>query len=733
MNKKALIDGLSILILTLLAIGGSGLFLLSGDGGSYNVTNVTTFTNLTIGNLTNITNISYITLNVTNITNISIYNITNVTNTTIYNVTNVTNITNNNADTFYYYNVTNVTNITTSNYYNITNITNVSVNSSVSYKIPSSFQVVYGTVTDGNNLNNISYYDSHTLNISESAGVNAMLIYVNFSGVTSLDGVVMREYYAGGLGHEISLELYDGATGTWETYYEITDQTALTQSPIIPVIDGSNHINSTIVQIRFRHVSTGSASHRFRLDYINVVSGTILETAITHDSLEGRDSISTNHPDAYLYFQSLTSNLTYTNNTLNTALSNISRLEGSNATTNATVTNLISFVATLSGNATTTNLSATYIQSVLGSLITNHSSTNATAGNLVTFASSISANTTNLNVTLGNTQTVVGNLATNWSSTQSALNSLITNHSSTNATAGNLVTFASSISANTTNLNTTLGNLQTVTGGLASNVSSIQTNLYSTKFNASEFNNVTLLGLGVLTYAHNCTAGEVLQGINNQTMTCVTPTATVTATQVRGLGFNTTVTCEAGKYLNGFTNTTATCTTENLGTVTSVANGSGLNGGTITSTGTLSINPLSGLMRLYNSSYYSVRAYAGGVSYYNNAWRSTNFSAEAFDNASQHSTASDDRIIFARNGIVALNCNLFVANNTVMGARIVINGAYTVVEQRAGNSGVGERHAVGGIWNVVTGDYAQCQGWTTATQGNSGNSSNSFSAFYLAG
>jgi len=164
----------------------------------------------------------------------------------------------------------------------------------------STVQTVYGTSTTSD-LNLLKIYDSITWNISENLGSNPMDFRINFTGVTSLNKIYLRERYEGGSGHELEVDLWDYVNSNWENYMLITDQSKLEISEI-PVIDPTDHISGGKVQMRIYHLGTGISSHRLYIDFVQAVQSASAITSIEHDSLSGRNNICTNHPEVCLNY-----------------------------------------------------------------------------------------------------------------------------------------------------------------------------------------------------------------------------------------------------------------------------------------------------------------------------------------------------------------------------------------------------------------------------------------------
>jgi hypothetical protein len=158
--------------------------------------------------------------------------------------------------------------------------------------LPTSFVTTIGTENGGNNIGNLSYSDDQTFNVSELGGMNALEIYINFTGVDKTpDFITMGHQYIGN--HFIQLQLWDYDASDWAIYDTIIQQGGLIKDSIA-IIDGVNHVQGEIVQVRFTHPSNGNPSEEFRIDFLNIVNGFSTITTNEHDGLSGRNMIS-NH------------------------------------------------------------------------------------------------------------------------------------------------------------------------------------------------------------------------------------------------------------------------------------------------------------------------------------------------------------------------------------------------------------------------------------------------------
>ena len=158
-----------------------------------------------------------------------------------------------------------------------------------------SIATISGTLDAGNLASIQTPEDDDTYNVSEDVGADPLTIAINFSNVSSLDSIIGRIYYDGGLGHEVQLEIQRSDTGAWENYLDLTDTTDFVNI-YAPVFDPEQHVfASGDVAIRFKHVQSGIPTHNFYIDYLAIVDGWTTLTVADHDALGGRDDIS-NHP-----------------------------------------------------------------------------------------------------------------------------------------------------------------------------------------------------------------------------------------------------------------------------------------------------------------------------------------------------------------------------------------------------------------------------------------------------
>lgn len=136
---------------------------------------------------------------------------------------------------------------------------------------PTSFNVTYGQSSGHNNIGNLSFDDNDIFNITENTGANAILFYVNYTGVVSFNTLEFHGYYSGGATHEVEVSVWDYTDSNWEYYFTI-DNTA-TETSKVTTVNGINHISSGLTQLRFQHIGTGINTHKLFIDQMVLKSG----------------------------------------------------------------------------------------------------------------------------------------------------------------------------------------------------------------------------------------------------------------------------------------------------------------------------------------------------------------------------------------------------------------------------------------------------------------------------
>jgi hypothetical protein len=298
------------------------------------------------------------------------------------------------------------------NYYNQTASDLRYSNISTTYT-PYEVTVVSGTL-DAGNITSIQYIlDGDTLNISEVM-VGGFEVIANYSGVTSIDNIIMREYYSGVLGHEISINLWNYNTNAWDEFSEITNQNGFVVG-VYPIIGGSiNYVSGGEAMVRLKHIQAGTITHRFYLDYLIVQKGTATTTTSDHDALSNRDNICSNHPQICNGFLNNFITLDYTNLTgtvpaawLSTYNATYASIVPDNSTWNQTLATTLYAPIAITGTVTSVTcgagLSGGAITSTGTCAVVNSGSTyalnNLTSGTMQTTLAMGNQNTTRNNNT----------------------------------------------------------------------------------------------------------------------------------------------------------------------------------------------------------------------------------------------------------------------------------------------------------------------------------------------
>lgn len=137
--------------------------------------------------------------------------------------------------------------------------------------LPTSMTVERGTLTAGN-LAAVLSRDNTLLQVTELGTTDPLRVRFTFTGVaTPINGLTFFGRYEGNPAHEVHIEIYHPGLDAWDPLY-----------PEV-ISDPENrwhtyHLNSTgyisntgVVEIRLRHVTSGSASHNVYLDAIAIL------------------------------------------------------------------------------------------------------------------------------------------------------------------------------------------------------------------------------------------------------------------------------------------------------------------------------------------------------------------------------------------------------------------------------------------------------------------------------
>jgi len=93
-----------------------------------------------------------------------------------------------------------------------------------------------------------------------------------FEDVTKLTELVYYGYYAGGSGHQISIELYNYGTTAWDNIGTIGSE-ASKRWYAFPIFNSTAYMNTGEVIVHFRHIQSGVITHDLILDYLELAYG----------------------------------------------------------------------------------------------------------------------------------------------------------------------------------------------------------------------------------------------------------------------------------------------------------------------------------------------------------------------------------------------------------------------------------------------------------------------------
>ena len=154
--------------------------------------------------------------------------------------------------------------------------------------------------------------------------------------------------------------------------------------------------------------------------------------------------------------------------------------------------------------------------------------------------------------------------------------------------------------------------------------------------------------------------------------------------------------------------------TDSTGTQALVSNGSG----------TLSWQSVGG-------TFIGCFVYQTGVTALTTSWVSCAFAAESFDTDTMHSNVTNNtRITFTTAGKYLVGGIVASGANTVIGARVRLNGTTVLGAQVQGNSGAGERACVTTVYDAAASDYVELQGYAS-TQNSTGDYQTQFWAYKI--
>ena len=136
--------------------------------------------------------------------------------------------------------------------------------------VPASFDAatltgtLTGTIADIQALN-----DGNVLIVNEASGAPGMLFDMEFSNVTSIQGLVFKGYYSGSTSHWVEIQLYNYLTTTFDIFMTFSNGNGMNYR-YIEIPDGSPYISDGNSIMRAYHPSAGTPTHDLFIDYAAV-------------------------------------------------------------------------------------------------------------------------------------------------------------------------------------------------------------------------------------------------------------------------------------------------------------------------------------------------------------------------------------------------------------------------------------------------------------------------------
>ena len=294
--------------------------------------------------------------------------------------------------------------------------------------IPTQLYVEEGIINSGN-LTSIQYfYDDDVLDIQEEGGTSSILIYINFTNVEKFNSILLRQYYIGGSGHIIELQLYNFVDDVWVPYYDISDESDYINE-VISIFNSDDYIDgSGTVMLRFYHVDNGNSGHQFFIDGINLIDGVTTVTNTEHDGLAGRNNFLSNHPLYAHFILGLNASNATTNIRIDNVLTDITNLQNSLINTNDTVNQNVLDIATNSAQLLIHNQSIMdnygWLTSLSSSLANTNSTVNSNTASIADNSQQLVIHNSSIIDNKNNIATNTGDITTNSNSITSLEGSL---------------------------------------------------------------------------------------------------------------------------------------------------------------------------------------------------------------------------------------------------------------------------------------------------------------------
>ena len=128
----------------------------------------------------------------------------------------------------------------------------------------------------------------------------------------------------------------------------------------------------------------------------------------------------------------------------------------------------------------------------------------------------------------------------------------------------------------------------------------------------------------------------------------------------------------------------------------------------------------------------SCRVYQTATNTVTTAWVTLTFGAENFDTNTMHDNSTNpERITIQTAGKYIIGGSMSIAQNSVVGLRIRVDGTTVLASHKQGNGGSVESVSVTTIYDLAQGQYLELQGYSSAEFASSGDGNTSFWAAKL--
>jgi hypothetical protein len=127
------------------------------------------------------------------------------------------------------------------------------------------------------------------------------------------------------------------------------------------------------------------------------------------------------------------------------------------------------------------------------------------------------------------------------------------------------------------------------------------------------------------------------------------------------------------------------------------------------------------------SSDIGCRVYQTATNTVTTAWVTLTFGAENFDTDTMHSNDTNpERITITTAGKYIIGGSMSIAQNSVVGLRVRVDGTTVLASHKQGNGGSVESVSVTTLYDLTAGQYLELQGYSSAEFASSGDGNTSF-------